>query len=81
MTLNLKPDVEARLIALARASGVSLEVLLQNVVEERSGLGDARRLNPQEWVAQFEEWADSFSDGPPIPDEALNRESLYPDRW
>jgi hypothetical protein len=35
----------------------------------------------EEWSQQFEEWADSFPEAPPIPDEALSRENLYPDRW
>lgn len=80
MSLNLKPDIEARLIALAQASGVSVEDFLQNVVEERTGLGPMERLGAEEWAAQFEEWADSFPESPPIPDEALSRENLYPDR-
>ena len=39
------------------------------------------RLSPAEWARQFEEWAESFPDAPPIPDEALSRKNLYPDRW
>jgi hypothetical protein len=81
MSLKLNPDIEARLIALAQASGVSVEAFLQHILEERSGFSRAQRLSPQEWTAQFEEWADSFPEGPAIPDEALSRENLYPDRW
>ena len=39
------------------------------------------RLTAEEWAPQFEEWADSFPEAPPIPAEALRRENLYPDRW
>jgi hypothetical protein len=39
------------------------------------------RLSPEEWAREFDEWADSFPEAPPIPDEALSRENLYPDRW
>ena len=39
------------------------------------------RLSPEEWAREFDEWADSFPDAPPIPDEALSRENLYSDRW
>lgn len=39
------------------------------------------RLSIEEWAQQFEEWANSFPDAPPIPDEALSRKNLYPDRW
>jgi len=81
MSLNLNPDIEARLIALAQASGVSVEDFLLHVVEEKAGHAQAPRLSPEQWAAQFEAWADSFPEAPPIPDDALSRENLYPDRW
>jgi hypothetical protein len=81
MSLNLNPDIEARLIALAHSSGVSLEDFLLHVVEEKTGKSQARRLSADQWAEQFEEWADSFPQPAPIPDEALSRENLYPDRW
>ena len=81
MSLNLNPDVEARLIALAQSTGVSVEDFLLHVVEEKTGHSKARRLSPEQWGAEFDAWADSFPDAPPIPDEALRRENLYPDRW
>lgn len=81
MSLNLNPETEARLIALAQSSGVSVEDFLRHVVEEKSGHGPALRLNPEQWADQFETWADSFPEAPPLPDEALSRENLHPDRW
>lgn len=80
MTIDLDPDVEARLVALARDSGVSVEAFLQHVIEEKSGMVARRRLSAKEWSSEFEQWADSFPDVPPIPDDALSREHLYPDR-
>jgi len=47
--------------------------------EEKRGVASAR-LSPEDWARQFEEWADSFPDAPEIPDEALSRVNLYPDR-
>ena len=81
MSLNLNPDIEARLIALAQSNGVSVEDFLRRVVEEKSEHATTRRLSPEQWAVQFEEWADSFPEAAPIPDDALRRESLYPDRW
>jgi hypothetical protein len=87
MTLNLTPDIEARLAALAQSRGLSIESFLTCVVgteEENFALplsSPAHRLSPEQWSAQFEEWADSFPEAPPIPDAALSRENLYPDRW
>ncbi len=81
MTLNLTPDIEARLLALAQRNGISVEVFLQHVVEEKSGPAPrGQQLSPEESASQFEEWANSFPDALPIPDEALSRENLYPDR-
>ena len=81
MTLNLNPDVEARLRALARRNGISVEAFLQHIVEEKSRPAPReQQLSPEEWASQFEQWANSFPDTPPIPDEALSRENLYPDR-
>ena len=81
MSLNLGPDLEKRLQGLAAAEGVSLEAFLQHLVEVRAGGAAPPRLSAGEWSHEFEEWADSFPNAPPIPDEALSRESLYPDRW
>jgi len=81
MSLNVNPDIEARLIALAQSSGVSVEDFLLHVVEEKTARAPVLRLNPEQWAEQFEAWADGFPDAPPLPDEALSRENLYPDRW
>lgn len=80
MALEVTPEIEARLVALAHDNGVSVEAFLRQVLEEKSRAIPGKRLSPEEWSAQFEEWADSFPDAPPIPDAALNRENLYPDR-
>jgi len=81
MSLNLNPDIEARLIALAQSTGVSVEDFLRHIVEEKTGPSKTQRLGPDQWGAEFDAWADSFPEAPPIPDEALSRENLYPDRW
>jgi len=47
MSLNLNPDIEARLIALAQSSGVSVEDFLLHVVEERAGRSKPQRLSPR----------------------------------
>lgn len=81
MTLHLNPDIEARLVELARSNGISVEVFLQRVVEEKSGTKNPQHvLSSEEWNKEFEKWADSFPDAPIIPDEALRRDHLYPDR-
>ena len=81
MSLNVNPEIEARLLALAQSSGVSVEDFLLHVVEEKVNATQLRKLTPEQWAEQFEVWADSFVEAAPIPDEALCRENLYPDRW
>jgi hypothetical protein len=81
VTINLNPDTEARLVALAQESGLTVELFLEHLVKEKKSTTAPRRhLNPDDWSAQFEEWANSFPEAPLISDEALRRESLYPDR-
>ena len=85
MTLHLRPEIAARLETLANAQGLSVEDYLKQLVERELSLNTPEtaprhRLSAEEWTHQFEEWADSFPEAPPIPDEALSRENLYPDR-
>jgi hypothetical protein len=38
-----------------------------------------QRTDPEEWVRQFDAWVDSHSPGTPVlSDEAMSRESIYP---
>lgn len=80
MSLNVKPEIEKRLRTLAIARGISVDAFLQQVIEEKSGSARQARLSADEWTRQFAEWADSFLPAPLLPDEALSRENLYPDR-
>lgn len=81
MSLNINPDIEARLLALANASGVSMDDFLARMIAHNES-AQPRRLSPQEWIKEFNAWADSFpaTRSTPLPDEALSRESLNPDR-
>jgi hypothetical protein len=80
LILNIKSEIAAGLAAQAQAAGLSLEDFLQRVMEERTEV-PRTRLSGEEWFRRFEEWADGFSEAPPIPDEVLTRKNLYPDRW
>jgi plasmid stability protein len=85
VTLNLKPEIAARLKTLANAQGLSVEDYLKQLLDRELSLNPTEgvprtRLSAEEWEREFEEWADSFPEAPPIPDEALSRENLYPDR-
>jgi hypothetical protein len=83
VTLNLPPEKEAAFKAQARARGLSLEQWMLELADQSVqpvSIVHLQRSNPQEWARQFRAWADSHD--PKIPvlsDEAMSRESIYPD--
>lgn len=79
ITLNLKPEIEAGLIAQAQASGMTLEEYLLSMVEG-AALSPARAVSPEERAAAFEEWSANHRPSPPLSDYAVSRESLYEGR-
>lgn len=80
MGINLRPDLAEQLTNLASAKGLSVDAFIQQIIDEKSAVTSPSRLSPEEWAHEFETWADSFPQAPLIPDEALSRENLYPDR-
>ena len=88
--LNLPPEKEAKLIAAAQAKGLSTDALVREALDRI--LADATapagrprslqdELTPEEWVRQFDAWVDSHDrTAPLLSDEAISRESIYPDR-
>jgi hypothetical protein len=79
ITLQLKPEVEARLLAYVRAQGVSLETYLAGVIEAQVLPGPKRRPTLEEFEADLEAIAEGTDDIPVLPPEALTREAIYGD--
>ena len=84
VTLNLPPEKEAAFTAQAKARGLSIEQWIleaaEQSVQQPVSIAHLQKTNPQEWARQFRAWADSHD--PKIPvlsDEAMSRESIYPD--
>ena len=77
--LELKPDVEAGLAAEAQARGLSLEAYLEQVIQDHAI--SVPVLSGEAWEKEFDAWVNSFPDTPVLSDEAISRDSLYPDRW
>jgi len=81
--LQLKPEVEAHLIAQATAKGVSVETYLESVIED--GLINQGQtsfyptLTEQEWNLELMDLINSpaFTKAPPLADTAVDRESIY----
>ncbi len=79
ITIELAPDLEAGLGALAKAQGLGLPQYVQRVLAEQVSLQPAG-LSPTE---RAEAWLASTADLPPTPplsDEAISRENLYGSR-
>ena len=83
VTLNLPPEKEAVFKARARARGLSLEQWMLELAEQSVqsvSIAHLQRTNPQEWARYFDAWVDSHDpDTPVLSDEAMSRESIYPD--
>ncbi len=84
VTLELKPEVEERIVAEAKARGLSVETYILNVLEKEAKNGEASfalTSNPEEWKKAFLEWVNTErSAHPPLSDEAISRESIYRER-
>lgn len=90
ITIEFPPEVEAGLLAQARAEGLGVADYVLNLVRgqltARPAAGTpakpAYELPPEEWVRTFEAWARSHADMnlPLLSDEAIGRESIYAER-
>lgn len=82
VTLELSPEQEVRIKAKAERAGMSVEDLLLNLVDEAEPVSKPEETDPQEWARRFRAWADSHDPNTPVlSDEAMSRESIYPDRF
>ena len=77
--LELKPDVHAGLAIEAQARGLSLEAYLEQVIQNHAI--QTPTLSAEAWEHEFDAWVNSFPDAPVLSDEAISRDSMYPDRW
>lgn len=64
---------------------MSLEQWLPELTEQlapRASIAHLQKTNPREWARQFHTWAESHDPTTlPLPDEAVSRDSIYPDRF
>ena len=81
-------EEQSALFAQAKAQGVTVDSLLRKavlqIIAAAPGVAPLQPLSPEEFEKAFEEIADMIPEGvPPIPDEALSRESIYTreDEW
>jgi hypothetical protein len=79
ITLKLKPEIEAGLLAQAKASGMTLEEYLLSLVES-SVFSGKQALVSEERASAFEAWSAGHRATRPLSDDAVSREAMYGDR-
>lgn len=82
VTLDLPVDVEQAYLDEASARGITLEVLVREVLLAHEPPPTVSEMTPEEWVREFKAWTRSHSedDLPVLPDQAISREFIYEDR-
>lgn len=86
ITLELKPDVEARLVAQADRQGIPVSVYLEAVINNHlsgtEGNASSHEASDDEWEKTLLELTTSlaFAKAPSLSDEAISRESIYRER-
>jgi len=80
VTLNLKPELEAGLLAQAQASGMTVEEYLLSVVEGAVLPAIEKTLSAEERAAAFEAWSAGHRATTPLSDQAVSRERMYEGR-
>jgi hypothetical protein len=90
LTIELSDEKAEVLRAHAAAQGLTVERWVERWVEQiaeqhagaqPASIAHLQKTNPEEWARRFHEWAESHDrTTPPLSDEAISRESIYPDR-
>lgn len=79
VTLNLKPELVAGLLAQAQAGGLTVEEYLLSMVEGVV-VPTRQELSPEQRAAAFEAWSANHRVTPPLSDYSVSREAIYNDR-
>jgi hypothetical protein len=80
ITIELPPEIEASLGALAAEQGMSLPDYLQHLLREQALPRRAASLAPGERARLWRESAKGLPHSPPLSDEAVSRDSFYDNR-
>ena len=75
--IDLPPEIEAGLVALAAEQGLALTDYLQHLLEERVAVPKSATLSPAERARLWRESAKGMPHTPLLSDEAVRRESFY----
>lgn len=83
--IEISEDRIARFQKQAQARGLTVDQWLLELADQNAppiSIAHLQKSNPKEWARQFHEWAESHDRNTPLlSDEAISRESIYPDRY
>jgi hypothetical protein len=84
VTIELSEDQAAVLKVQAEAHGLTVERWLEQIAAQlapSTSIAHLQQTNPKEWGRQFHQWAEGHDRTTPLlSDQAISRESIYPDR-
>jgi len=75
--IELPPEIEASLAALAAEQGMALPDYLKHLLEEQVTSRKTTLLSPGERARLWRESAKGLPHTPPLSDQAISRESFY----
>ena len=80
--LEVEPEVASKIQARARERGVSVDVYLRELIDQKETESEGRNdLGSQERVRLLREWASGHSTNTPLlSDEAISRKTIYRER-
>jgi len=84
ITLELRPELKARLVAEAAAQGVPVGEIVKSYLFRSSPARHAQQLSAEQVDRLLDEAADLIPhDVPALPDDAMSRERIYTreDEW
>ena len=80
LTIELPSDIEAGLVAQARAHGLELPQYVEHLLREQVPPRSGSALSPAERAAAWRESTHGLPHTPPLSDDAISRESIYRER-
>ena len=80
VTIQLPSDIEADLVAQARAQGLDLPQYVEQVLRKQVQPQGGTVLSPTERAEAWRQSTRGLPHTPPLSDEVINRESIYGDR-
>lgn len=84
VTIELSEEQAAALKEQAEGQGLTVERWLEQVAAHlapSTSLAHLQKTDPEEWARRFHEWAESHDRTTPLlSEQAISRESIYPDR-